>query len=81
MIAHVNGVDYSDDDFITPQYSSGVPYQCYRLLYYGNNIVFMGTNGSGYADLYRSTDNGSSFTVVSGNPQGGDTDINCLAKV
>ena len=41
----------------------------------------MGTNGGGSANLYRSTDNGSTFTAVSGNPQGGDTDINCLVKV
>ena len=71
-----NSVYISDDGFDTStEYTIGNSDNALALNYVEGNIVLMGDEGG---NIWRSTDNGVTWVEIAGNPQQGETSINCM---
>jgi len=79
LYAEGEGIFYTDDYFITPAVAgAGISNNCYALTHIGEGICLA---GDVTGDIHRSIDNGANWTEIAGNPQAGESSINCLIYI
>jgi len=80
IIAVGDSIYYTDDNFVTisSYIKIVVGDDIYPIILITGDILIAGDNGGG---IWRSIDNGLNWSGISGNPQQGETSINCLINI
>jgi hypothetical protein len=79
-VDYEGNINYTDDDLATP-YSTSVDVVGSTqnvIIYVDTNILLIGSSDG---KIFRSTDNGTTWDEIAGNPQQGEDNINSLIKI